>query len=268
MESRARVWVLAFASLLFGNVRADAEVGKSVVQCVGDCDGNGRLTVEELVTGVGIALGNLVLDQCSSFDADNDKHVAVHELVRAVDDALYGCGAVPPTQPPTSTRTHTPTPTATASPTPTSSTTPTPTSTPTPSPTPGPPNVAGQWREDQYAVSSSTCPAAITDLISSELSQLPPCVYTLTQSGTNVHAVDCGGVAVDGTVNDLGVVHFSLPQMSDTEQGCTVIGKPDILIDATQSPTTAHTTLAFTISGNCIFTGQCAVVASSRWTKL
>ncbi|HVN83891.1 MAG TPA: hypothetical protein VMW17_03505 [Candidatus Binatia bacterium] len=265
--TKAGAVVLAFLATTTA-VRADAAADHVAAQCVGDCDSSGRVTVEELVTGVSIALGNLLLDQCPEFDVDGDKHVLVNELVRAVDDALYGCGVAPPTQPPTSTRTNTPTPTATPSTTSTPSMTPTPTSTPTPSPTPGPPNVAGQWREDQYAVSSSTCPAVITNLISSELSQLQPCVYTLTQSGGNVHAVDCGGTVADGTVDDLGVIHFSLPQMSDTEQGCTVVEKPDVFIDTRDSPAMAQTMLAFTVSGNCTFVGQCSVVVGSRWTKL
>ncbi|HUI24637.1 MAG TPA: hypothetical protein VL403_01035 [Candidatus Kryptonia bacterium] len=256
--------MLALLAMRVSGLRADVGEGRSAAQCVGDCDANGRLTVDELVTGVAIALGNLLLDQCSGFDRDNDQHVGVDELVRAVDDALYGCGVIPPTLAPTFTPTQTATPTAT----PTPSQTPTVTPTPTFTPTQGPPNVAGQWREDQYALASTTCPAAINNVITSQLSQLPPCVYTLTQSGPNIHTVDCGGIVADGTENDLGIIHFSLPQMSDTEQGCTVVEKPDVFIDASHSPTTAQTTLEFTVSGQCTFVGKCSVVVSSRWTLL
>jgi len=59
--------------------------------CIGDCDGNGRITVEELVKGVNIALALLPLDQCPSFDFDHDTHVSVDELVKAVNAALNGC---------------------------------------------------------------------------------------------------------------------------------------------------------------------------------
>jgi nucleoside-diphosphate-sugar epimerase len=59
--------------------------------CVGDCDGHGTVTVDELVRGVNIALGNLPLDSCPSFDVGHDNAVSVDELVRAVGAALNNC---------------------------------------------------------------------------------------------------------------------------------------------------------------------------------
>jgi D-alanyl-D-alanine carboxypeptidase len=61
------------------------------IPCVGDCDGLGTVTVDELVVGVNIALGNAGLDKCLSFDENGDDEVTVDELVAAVNSALNGC---------------------------------------------------------------------------------------------------------------------------------------------------------------------------------
>ena len=61
--------------------------------CPGDCDGNHQVTVDDLVKGVNIALGNLPLDQCPAFDVNLDRELSVDELVRGVINALQGCPA-------------------------------------------------------------------------------------------------------------------------------------------------------------------------------
>jgi hypothetical protein len=59
--------------------------------CVGDCDGNGAVTVDELVLGVRIALGNAQISECPAFDQDASETVTVDELVQGVSNALNGC---------------------------------------------------------------------------------------------------------------------------------------------------------------------------------
>lgn len=59
--------------------------------CVGDCDGNGTVAVNELVTGVNIALERAPLSQCTAFDANNSSAVEVNELITGVNFALGGC---------------------------------------------------------------------------------------------------------------------------------------------------------------------------------
>jgi hypothetical protein len=59
--------------------------------CVGDCDQNDRVTVDELVTGVDIALGVYPIDRCRAFDLGGDDRVTVDELATAVSNALDGC---------------------------------------------------------------------------------------------------------------------------------------------------------------------------------
>ena len=59
--------------------------------CVGNCNGDGEVTVDELIKGVNIALGTLPLSDCLSFDANGDGIVTVDEIVKAVNAALNGC---------------------------------------------------------------------------------------------------------------------------------------------------------------------------------
>ena len=55
---------------------------------VGDCSRDGRVTVDELITGVGIGLGTVAVDACPASDPNRDGRVDIDELVRAVDEAL------------------------------------------------------------------------------------------------------------------------------------------------------------------------------------
>jgi hypothetical protein len=56
---------------------------------VGDCDQNGKVSVDELVVGVNIALGHSPVRECASFDRDDDAAVRVDELLAAVDWVLH-----------------------------------------------------------------------------------------------------------------------------------------------------------------------------------
>jgi hypothetical protein len=58
--------------------------------CPGDCSGNGKVTPDELVQGVDIALGITALDQCPAMDADQDGSVTIDDLLRAVETAIAG----------------------------------------------------------------------------------------------------------------------------------------------------------------------------------
>ncbi len=54
----------------------------------GDCNGDGHVAVNELVLGVGIALGSLPASACPAFDLDGNGTVDIGELIAAVNDAL------------------------------------------------------------------------------------------------------------------------------------------------------------------------------------
>ncbi len=84
--------------------------------CVGDCDGSGDVSVNELITMVDIALGNLPVSSCTAGDANGDGTIEINEIITAVNNALNGCPAASPTGTPATTATPTP-PTATPTPT-------------------------------------------------------------------------------------------------------------------------------------------------------
>lgn len=65
----------------------------AVTGCIGDCNGDGAVTVNELITGVDMALGFLPGSPCLSF---GNFPVAISNIVRAVDNALNGCPTGPP----------------------------------------------------------------------------------------------------------------------------------------------------------------------------
>ncbi|MGH7787951.1 MAG: SBBP repeat-containing protein [Candidatus Binatia bacterium] len=62
--------------------------------CLGDCNGNLMVAINELIAGVGIALGRAGADVCPAFDPDGDGRVPITALISAVGTALRGC-AVP-----------------------------------------------------------------------------------------------------------------------------------------------------------------------------
>jgi len=62
-------------------------------ECVGDCDGNGTVAVNELVTGVIIALDQAPLANCPSLDRNGNEDIEINELVRGVGNLLEGCGS-------------------------------------------------------------------------------------------------------------------------------------------------------------------------------
>ncbi len=74
--------------------------------CAGDCNGDGMVTVDEILAMVNIALGSDLVTNCTAGDVNGDGMITVDEILAAVDNALNGC--IPPA---------TPTATATAVPT-------------------------------------------------------------------------------------------------------------------------------------------------------
>jgi hypothetical protein len=61
--------------------------------CVGDCNGDGSVTVDEIVRMVNIALGSQDVSTCPAADRDGSGTVTVDEIVQAVNNALNGCPA-------------------------------------------------------------------------------------------------------------------------------------------------------------------------------
>jgi hypothetical protein len=61
--------------------------------CAGDCDGDGRVAVDEVITGVRMVLGETALAACPAMDGDGSGGIHVDDLVAAVRLSLDGCAA-------------------------------------------------------------------------------------------------------------------------------------------------------------------------------
>ena len=81
-----------------------------IASCPADCNGDGEVVINELVTAVSIALGELPVSLCPPADADRGGTVAVNELVGAVTRALDGCEGAISSPTATATTDVTPTP--------------------------------------------------------------------------------------------------------------------------------------------------------------
>ncbi len=73
-------------------VTATATVGPGGT-CVGDCNNDRMVVVNELITGVNIALTRLPVSACPSFDTNGSNAIEVNELIVAVNNGLGGCPA-------------------------------------------------------------------------------------------------------------------------------------------------------------------------------
>lgn len=83
---------LLFALLL---IPAAAAAQPCAELCAGDCDGDGTVAVDELVTAVRIALEQSALTACGAGDRNGDGHVTIDELLAGVRGALHGCPPPP-----------------------------------------------------------------------------------------------------------------------------------------------------------------------------
>ena len=80
----------------------------TVGACVGDCNGDGEVRINELILGVNIALGNAAVSACASFDCPQPlPGVFINCAVEAVNNALLGCRTTPVSPTVTATPTHT-----------------------------------------------------------------------------------------------------------------------------------------------------------------
>jgi hypothetical protein len=59
--------------------------------CIGDCNGDKQVTVDEIIVMVNVALGNASVSTCEVGDANQDSQITVDEILAAVNNALNGC---------------------------------------------------------------------------------------------------------------------------------------------------------------------------------
>ncbi len=79
----AHVLQCTAAILLLAAIHSAAELSLA-----GDCDGDGRVSINELVVGVNILLGTTPLASCPAIDRDGNGRATVDELIVAVRHAL------------------------------------------------------------------------------------------------------------------------------------------------------------------------------------
>jgi hypothetical protein len=65
--------------------------GAVAVSCPGDCNGNGRASVQEVVLGFSILTGKATLERCRALDTNADDSVSVAEFVRGYRSLVDGC---------------------------------------------------------------------------------------------------------------------------------------------------------------------------------
>jgi hypothetical protein len=75
-----------------GNLDPGYHYAAYLVSARGDCDGDGRISIDELIFAVRVALAWESLSACTNLDADFDGGVTIDELVAAVGDAMAGSG--------------------------------------------------------------------------------------------------------------------------------------------------------------------------------
>jgi len=102
--------VLLSALVAFASPSAYGAVAAQASTCPGDCNGNGEVTINELIVGVNIALEIEPVTTCPVFDASGDGTVTVNEIILGVNASLNDCPL------PTATPSPVPTPTATPDP--------------------------------------------------------------------------------------------------------------------------------------------------------
>lgn len=68
----------------------------TALACVGDCSGDGQVTVDEILTLVNVALDATPLADCPAGDANDDHVITIDEILRAVHNAVNGCTPGPP----------------------------------------------------------------------------------------------------------------------------------------------------------------------------
>jgi len=87
------MWRCLFKTIvgLVGIAAVGIPTGTGAV-CVGDCNTDNTVTVDEILEMVNIALGNAQLSTCMPGDTNGDGNITVDEILAAVSNALNGCG--------------------------------------------------------------------------------------------------------------------------------------------------------------------------------
>ena len=69
-----------------------ADLRKITLGCIGDCDRDSHVTVEEIISMVNTALDNPQASVCRRGDLNRDGTITIDEILTAVTNVLQGCG--------------------------------------------------------------------------------------------------------------------------------------------------------------------------------
>jgi len=198
--------------------------------CVGDCNGDGEVSIDELILGVDIALGGAPLSECANLD-DGQGMVAVDRLIAAVNGALCNCQDC---------------------------------GVPTPTPTPTPTVAVSMWHVDNYDVHDSDCNGLIESAVLNGFES----DYTVSEFPDGRVEIDDGhGGVFDGTADPDGTVHVTAT-VRDSIVSCDYRVDVDASANLSQSPTTATYDASINLSGFCVGLSDCSLRITSRWTRV
>lgn len=236
------------AGLTIAAALAGGPVAVSAQPCGGDCDGDGEVSVSELITAVNIVLGSATLDACPAILAGGGGTPGVSHLIAAVNSALCACGPCP-TPPPTRTPTATPRP---------------PTVTATVSATPTPTPVISTWIEDTFRLTGSNCPKQVNDAVRSGLPGQGDTYRISEHDGEAVVEASDGSVDI-AMVDGDGVLHDTFSQ-SDSQGSCVVVVDGEVAVPLRMAQSTATYRYHASSSG-CPRNLSCRLTITSRWRR-
>jgi cysteine-rich repeat protein len=110
------LWLAAGAQVALGQGPASPTPTPTPIppMCVGDCNRDGVVTVDDLITMVAVTLHEASSVACSAGNDNDGNEIHIREIVTAVNAALNGCAATRWTPTPTATPVPSPTPTSPA----------------------------------------------------------------------------------------------------------------------------------------------------------
>ncbi len=99
LSAAAVLWALQFGAVTYGiadDAAAGVDAGQgSAVACIGDCNGDGKVSIDEILHGVCFLIGTCYTLEgsrpCSALDPYGTGNLQVDVLLAAVDNALAGC---------------------------------------------------------------------------------------------------------------------------------------------------------------------------------
>ena len=128
------------------------------------------------------------------------------------------------------------------------------------------PDVSGTWRIEALGISSSTCPAALNDVLEDAVAELDACTYVIAQDGARLETVDCDGGRGDACVDAAGTV-TATDTVRESQSGCTVRIDETFIVNLATLPAPGTSSGRIRISGNCTVQTDCTAVIDVEVTR-